>query len=40
LQQIVLFIEPAFLAAQSPQMERAALADDGHQREQRDERAD
>jgi len=33
LQAIVLLVEPAFLAAQAPEMQRAPLADDGDERE-------
>ena len=36
LQPIVLLIEAGFLAAQAPQMKRATLADDGHERERQD----
>jgi len=39
LQAIVLLVESAFLAAQPPQMERAAFTDDGDHRKQDDKRA-
>ncbi|HEX5023609.1 MAG TPA: hypothetical protein VFX54_23270 [Candidatus Binatia bacterium] len=38
LQAIVLLVEPVFFAAQAPEMQRATLADDRHQREQYDQR--